>query len=72
MGRINKMNGYFTTDITKEFCGRYFEVNKKYYVIKETETYVLVKSDGDKEEQMMTKLWLEKGMFKFLMFHEEK
>jgi hypothetical protein len=63
--------GFFTTKETKDFCGRHFEADKKYYVIEETETYILVKSEGDQEEQMMTKMWLEKGMFKFLTFHEE-
>jgi isocitrate dehydrogenase len=64
--------GYFTSKENKEFCGRYFEANKKYHIVKETGSYVLVKADGDKEEQMMTKEWIKKGMFKFLTFHEEK
>lgn len=66
------MKGYFTTDTTKEFCDRYFEVGKQYHIIKETEGYILVKAFGDEKEQMMTKLWLEKGMFNFLTFHEEE
>jgi hypothetical protein len=65
------VKGYFTIKEDKEFCGRYFEAGLKYHIIKNTDKYILIKSDKCQNEQMMTKLWLEKGMFNFLDFHEE-
>jgi hypothetical protein len=64
------VKGYFFTNEDKEFCDRVFKAGEKYYIVKETETYIIVKSNNYPEEQMMTKLWLKKGMFKFLEFHE--
>lgn len=63
------MKGYFTIENDKEFCDRVFKAGEKYRIIKETETYIIVKSQNS-EEQLMTKLWLEKGMFNFLTFHD--
>lgn len=63
------MKGYFTTDQNKEFCNRIFKVGEKYHIIKETEGYVIVKSENS-EEQMMTKMWLKAGWFDLLTFHE--
>ncbi|MDT0160363.1 hypothetical protein [Bacillus sp. AG4(2022)] len=65
------MKGYFTIDQDKEFCNRVFKAGEKYYIIKETKGHIIVKSENS-EEQMMTKLWLQKGMFNFLTFHKEE
>lgn len=65
------MKGYFTSNEDREFCGRTFKAGQKYHIIRETEGHIIVKSKNCPEEQMMTKLWLKEGMFKFLDFHEE-
>lgn len=65
------MKGYYTTEVDKEFCGTNFKAGEKYHIIKEREGYIVVRGKNHSEEQLMTKLWIKKGMFNFLTYHEE-